>query len=295
LICEYTLFLLGDTIVRHWSTESLGSYLSGGLSEPEETDCERHLARCEHCQTQLAFLIRVVDDELAPDEAAVIDCIEAFGPKHFPPLGAAAMTSSAIQSWFPRGWRLAAVAAAVVLLVAVGWVSWLNRGSEPVRVASMERTFEARTASQPYSEFVQRRNRSRVEDDRAGQSELTRFRSPSADIGRFYLISNNFAQAIRYLEAAKSEQPASSQLRNDLGVAYLESGMEGSLQKALGEFDEALRLTPKYEAALFNLALAYERLGQFPEAEQRLKLYLQVDQNSGWAKEAKSKLEASGR
>jgi tetratricopeptide (TPR) repeat protein len=282
--------------LRHLSNESLGIYLSGTLSESEQRDCDRHLVRCERCRKELAFLVRVADDELAPDEAAVIDCVEAFGPRHFPPFGAPAKVTkvAAVQSWLGRDWRWVTVAAVLLLCVGMAWLSLRSRSSEPALIASLERTFEARLAAQPYSEFVRIRNRSRVDDERSGQRE-TRFRAPNEEIGRFYLVSNNFTQAIRYLEAAQKQGPASAQLRNDLGVAYLESGTEGSLQKALVEFQEALRLSPKYEAALFNLALVYERLGQFPEAEQRLKLYLQVDQDSGWAQEAKSKLQASGR
>jgi tetratricopeptide (TPR) repeat protein len=288
-------FRLGGAMVRHWTTENLGVYLTGALSEADETDCERHLARCDQCRKELAFLIRVADDELAPDEAAVIDSAEALGPRRVPPFREPAK-ASAIRSWYVYRFRFAALAAALILFVGMGWLSLRSRsGAEPALFAPIERTFEARIAAQPYSEFIRIRNRSRIEDDRPGPSELPRLGASNAEIGRFYLVSNNFAQAIRYLELAQKDEPASPQLRNDLGVAYLESGVEGSLQKALVEFQEALRLSPKHEAASFNLALVYERLGRFPEAEQRLKLYLQIDQKSGWAQEAKSKLQTSGR
>lgn len=282
-------------MVRHWSNENLGTYLTGALSEADAKDCERHLVRCDRCRKELAFLIRVADDQLEPDEAAVIDCVEAFGPRRLAPLPEPSSIFK-IQSWFSNNRRLVAVVAALILVVGLAaWMALRSRRLEPELLAAGDRTFEARIASQPYSEFVRFRNRSQIEDDRSGQSELERLQANPSEIGRFYLISNNFSQAIRYLEIAQTKEPQSAHLHNDLGVAYLESGTEGSLQKALVEFQEALRLSPKYEAALFNLALAYERLGRFPEAEQRLKLYLQVDQDSGWAQEVKSKLQASGR
>jgi len=279
--------------LSHYNSENLSDYLSGVLSLKDEADCEGHLARCDSCRQQLSFLIRVMDDDLAPDEAAVIDCVEAFAPRRFPAFDEPLKVSERLQSWFSPRWRLAGIAAG--LCVSLALALWLSVGSSPPRLASIERTFEARIAGQPYSEFIRTRNQSRVEEDRSGKSELTRLNASNADIGRFYLMSNNFAQAISYLETAKKEQPPSPQVRNDLGVAYMESGKEGSLQRALAEFEEALRLTPKYAPALFNMALVYERLGQFPEAEQRLRLYLQADQDSGWAKEVKSKLQASGR
>jgi len=285
-----------ETTLPHFSNESLANYLSGVLSEKEETDYSRHLAGCDNCRRQLSVLMRVMDDDLAPDEAAVIDCVEAFGPRRFPlfrePLG----ISEKLQSWFRPGWRLASITAGLmVVLFGAALAFWWTPASQPVLLSSVERTFEARMADEPWSKFVRTRSQSRSETDRSGPGELARLRANNADIGIFYLMSNNFAQAVSFLEAAVKEQPASSQLRNDLGVAYMESGTDGSLQKALGEFEEALRLTPKYGPALFNLALVYERLGQFPEAEQRFRLYLQTDQDSGWAKEVKSKIQASGR
>jgi tetratricopeptide (TPR) repeat protein len=284
----------GEAALLHYSNENLGDYLSGALSAKDEADCERHLASCDKCRGQLAFLFRIAEDYVAPAEAAIIDSIEATGLRAFPPRREPVKLTEKLQWWiFPR-WQLAALSVCLVLLAGAAAV-WWSGSPEPLRLASIERSFEARTAAQPYSEFVPKRVQSRVEEGRSGQSELARLRASNADIGRFYLASNNFDQAVSYLETARKEQPSSSEVHNDLGVAYMESGAEGALQKALQEFEEALRLTPKYEPALFNMALAYERLGQFPESEHRLRLYLQVDPDSGWAKEVKSKLQASER
>ena len=89
--------------------------------------------------------------------------------------------------------------------------------------------------------------------------------------------------AVQHLMLAIKEQPRSADLHNDLGVAYMEQNEERSLENAVREFQTALVLNPRHAASRFNLALAYERLGEFPEAEQHLKLYLQADSASGWA------------
>ena len=142
----------------------LGDYLSGVLSLKDEADCERHLARCDSCRQQLSFLIRVMDDDLAPDEAAVIDCVEAFGPRRFPAFDEPMTVSEKLQSWFSPRWRLASIAAGLMVCVSLALALWLSVGSSPPRLASIERTFEARIADQPYSEFIRTRNQSRVED-----------------------------------------------------------------------------------------------------------------------------------
>src|SRR5205085_10754831 len=102
---------------------------------------------------------------------------------------------------------------------------------------------------------------------------------------------NEFAKAVSQLEQALQNAPLSLEISNDLGVAYMESGSAEGLAKALDQFQRALTLNPRYEPALFNMVLAYERLGRFAEAEQPSKRYLEIDAESAWAKEVQAKLQ----
>jgi tetratricopeptide (TPR) repeat protein len=70
-----------------------------------------------------------------------------------------------------------------------------------------------------------------------------------------------------------------------------ESTGDSALDRAIGEFQRALDLNSRYAPARFNLALAYEREGKFPEVEQQLQEHLQLDASSNWAKEVRSKLQ----
>lgn len=60
-----------------------------------------------------------------------------------------------------------------------------------------------------------------------------------------------------------SDAPASALARNNLGVAFLETGLP---LKALPEFEEAVRLDPAYGFAFFNLGNTYQTLGIFDKA-----------------------------
>jgi len=177
------------------------------------------------------------------------------------------------------------VAAATLILVRDGSLN------APHAAGTAQRTFEARYSGQPYSEFIHTRTASAEDHVVVGEDELKRMSQNRYEVGRFYLQHDDFGNAVAQLEEAKLKQPFSAEISNDLGVAYLESGTEGALQKALAEFQRSLQINPRYQPALFNMALAYERLGQFAAAEQQLSLYLQIDPDSDWAKEVKSKLQ----
>src|SRR5207249_5057464 len=101
------------------------------------------------------------------------------------------------------------------------------------------------------------------------------------EIGRFYLQHNDFEKAVVPLEQAKERRPDSVEISNDLGIAYMESASDGALENAIRQFRQALEVNPGYPPARFNLALAYERLGDFSHAREQLSLYLQLDANSG--------------
>jgi tetratricopeptide (TPR) repeat protein len=121
--------------------------------------------------------------------------------------------------------------------------------------------------------------------------ELSRLSADSHQMGRFYLVQKDFKRAIDYLELAEKEVGANAEIHNDLGVAYLEGSGEAGLQKAGQEFRHALQANPSFAPAAFNLAMLYERMGAASDAEAQWKRYLQVDSNSAWSVEARTRLQ----
>jgi tetratricopeptide (TPR) repeat protein len=277
--------------LEHLDRHTLSGYLGGDLPEHELSYCQRHLVECNSCRRELALLVRMLDEDVLPEESAILNRIEIAA------LQPGTMTEPLnlyrrFCQWLRPRLKLAVVSATVTIIVATSLTLLFKNSSDTaVQLARSERTFEARLSGQPYSEFVRTRTGPVLDSPGSGNDALDRLGANHVEMGRFYAQHEEFAKAIAQLEEAKKLNPDSIEICNDLGVAYMESALDGSLEKAVDQFRRALQLNPRYEPALFNLALAYERLGQFSEAEQELRLYLQNDSDSDWAKEVKSKLQ----
>jgi tetratricopeptide (TPR) repeat protein len=117
-------------------------------------------------------------------------------------------------------------------------------------------------------------------------------------LARYYLTRRQFDDALEQLKGAEKLSPDNPGILNDLGIVYLEKSKiaAGNAEKleltaqAIEMFDKALRLKPDFLPALFNKALAVETY--LPsQAEKAWQTYLESDSTSGWAEEARKKLE----
>lgn len=117
-----------------------------------------------------------------------------------------------------------------------------------------------------------------------------------ADFGVLYLLQGQPDQAVSTLEKAlASATMDDAALLSDLGAAYLaRAGARESahgLLQALDTLERALWATPSLPEALFNRALALEKLGLRSAAAQAWTAYLALDPESGWADEARRRRE----
>ena len=278
--------------------ETLTDYLEGGLDPALKAASEVHLVACDDCRSRLGFFMKLLDENVGPEETSALRAITAQWNKR----GAKARMprrTGTLKGWF---FSLAAVAAAITFgVISVQFV--LHRTSEPSSATEIvqlllgqHRPFESRLSDEPHLPMVRTRG---AADPGVAYSllaaEMNRLSANSHQMGRFYLLQKDFNRAIPYLEIAEREVGARAEVHNDLGVAYFEGGGESRLEKASQEFQHALESDPGFAPAVFNLAIFYERTGAAPQAESHWKRYLELDGNSPWAKEAQSRLQGLTR
>lgn len=213
------------------------------------------------------------------------------------------------------------IAASVILVFALGAGAWrtfiyrsdLDRGLAALTEAyKNQRPTQARISMLDYALPPNERGvADRVNSDarrRAGLFlQYAAEDAPSADsyhaLGNHLLAAGQFDEAFAQFTKASELDPNNARLQNDIGVALLEkagaaagSGEEAGKGYAdagasLAHFERALQLDGSLLDALFNRALALERLKAFGQAQEAWMRYLERDSSSGWAEEARRRLE----
>jgi CHAT domain-containing protein len=145
-------------------------------------------------------------------------------------------------------------------------------------------------------------------------------RRPSANayqaLGSGYLLKREIDEAIDQFNRALAYDPSNARIHNDLGAALMESAMDkrrrfdqlrephsqpgeqlsveilSDLSMANEHFSQALQKESKSAEALFNQSLCLERLGLIDQAMESWETYLRLDPESGWAGEARARLDA---
>ena len=120
-------------------------------------------------------------------------------------------------------------------------------------------------------------------------------------LGKFYLATKDFDQAIQQFEQALKDDPNNAQIHADLGVALLEKGRaelasnsdkgREYFARSLAELNRSLELDESMLEALFNRALLHREMLLPRQATEDWKKYLEKDLNSPWADEARRNLQ----
>jgi CHAT domain-containing protein/Tfp pilus assembly protein PilF len=229
-----------------------------------------------------------------------------------------------IRSFLGQGGKVAAFA--LILLIA-GLVSWrLFFVKTPVNeaLASLNQVYrhgrpvEPRITGFSYADFKsseQRGNKTELNEE-VDYIALERARSylfsahvnesdPSVlhALGKFYLTQKEFDKAIEQFEAAVKISAQNSEFHSDLGAAFMEKGKTVTqpddtgqrfelFAKSLEHLNKALELNNSLPEALFNRALCHNYLGITQAAVTDWRKYLEIDSRSGWAEEAKQRLDS---
>jgi len=296
-------FVRGDAekgIGQCLTDETLTGYLEDALEPVVKAACEMHLISCDKCRRELAMFMRVLRADITPDEEETVGAISAAWESR----KGGVLPRRERKTGTRRG--LFSLLGGVAVLASVVFVSMRMSGNGPAvpqsggqivkALLSQNRPFEGRLADEPHHPLIQTRSSSSSTlDYPLLASEMSRLGAGPYDMGRFYLLQQEFEPAIRNLEIATQNSTSTAEALNDLGVAYMERGGDGNLAKAAEEFQRALKQNVNFAPAVFNLSLVYERMGVLPDAAALWRRYLELDSTSDWAMEIRSKLQGMNR
>src|SRR5580658_4380320 len=113
---------------------------------------------------------------------------------------------------------------------------------------------------------------------------------------RAELLDGNYESAIKSLQRALETQSDSPSLLTDLGSAYFVRAESANRPidygRAIDSFGKALAKLPDDRVALFNQALACERMFLYTQAVDDWEHYLRVDPEGEWSDDARRRLTA---
>jgi CHAT domain-containing protein/cytochrome c-type biogenesis protein CcmH/NrfG len=309
---------LGD---GEWLEVAAGLY-----SDVKTRELMKHAAQCGRCGPLLKNAAETMADETTPSEETLLNSLSSARPEWQRNMAATLRAGAgpqddsrekkegvqwwqALFSWPRPVFALAGVAAAVL----AGWLG-LRMLQPPstdqllARAYTEHRTLEVRIPGAKYAPM-------RVERAASG-SNLDK--SPSllkaeAVIGenlrknpddptwlqakaRADLLDGNYDSAIKSLQRALETQPESPSLLTDLGSAYFLRAESANLAidygNAIESLGKALAKSPDDPVALFNRALACERMFLYTQAVDDWEHYLRVDPRGAWAAEVRQRLSA---
>jgi tetratricopeptide (TPR) repeat protein len=215
--------------------------------------------------------------------------------------------------WHPRSafrytWAYA-TAAIVVLAAGVWFVQTRRQPAIDQLIASAyseRRPFELRIAGAAYGPVRQERGGERsalaepasllrakyvIKERLAGRPDDEAMLAAS---GRVELLEGHYDEAIRTFGRMLDAQPDSPALLTDLATAYFQRAVATDHAIDYGQTIEllgrTLAKTPDDHVALFNRAIALQKMFAYQEAIRDWEHYLRVDPKGSWADEARRRL-----
>lgn len=261
------------------SDETLSSYLEGHLPEDQKNLAEAHMVVCDSCRAQLAFFMRILDEDVRKEEDAVVDAAMRRFEDRRPGVPVP-----------NRRRALLAVAAAVIAGVGAVyfWVNVPTSTEDVLDAVLAERRFRGRLSLQeehvPFSSL-------RAPGD-AADVALGSILQGATDYERavFHLAVGDFGTGLPLIRSVVDET-GSAAAHNDLGVGLMEIGAtvadEGNFEAARREFQASIEADPEFAAPLFNMAILLMREGMDAAAREYAARYAALDPDSGWAAELK--------
>jgi CHAT domain-containing protein/tetratricopeptide (TPR) repeat protein len=216
-------------------------------------------------------------------------------------------------AWRPRNLPRYVWAYAAAVIVLLGVSAWLvQTRREPsidqliARAYVEQRPFELRIPGAAYGPIRQERSGERsafaepadllrakylIKERLAARPDNQAILAAS---GKVELFEGHYDEAIRTFGRLLDAQPDSSALLTDLATAYFQRAEAGDRAVDYGQTIEllgrVLAKTPDDPVALFNRAIALQRMYAYNEAIRDWEHYLRVDPRGDWADDARRRL-----
>jgi len=293
---------------------------AGLRPEAKTKELMKHASQCEHCGPLLKSAAETLADDTTPNEEALLASLDSARPewqkKMVAKLQGEAKPRPEKEQWWRAmlEWPTAAYTfAGAAALVLVGWI-----GLQTLRPPSAEqmlaqaytehRTLEVRIPGAKYAPMRAERGGGASSLDKSpallkaeaiiGENLRQHPNDPAwlQARARADLLDGNYESAIKSLQHALEEQPDSASLLTDLGSAYFMRAESADRPidygNAIESLGKALSKSPDDPVALFNRALACERMFLYTQAVDDWEHYLRVAPQGEWADEARRKLSA---
>ena len=212
--------------------------------------------------------------------------------------------------------RVAIFGVLIAIALTGIWRFTIYRSNVDIAIAELQNSYreqrptESRIAGFEHSPFSVTRGETK-QDETAARDRAERLLMIAAGedndptslsaLGKYYLTQGNYEKANALFELAEKSGSKRAEIHIDHGASLLElagnARVRGNraktvtlLDKSLGQFETALKLSPRSPEALFNRALCLESLYLKEQAKEVWKQYLAVDTSSNWATEARNNL-----
>jgi tetratricopeptide (TPR) repeat protein len=284
--------------------ETIAEYLDGRLDETDRGWMAEHLSRCETC-----YFLFSEATQMRP-AATGTAATRTSEPR-------ARAAGHQTRPWPSRRvvWLSAggfAAAATVALMIGGGVLPLVPSGAAElqalVAAVGTDRTIEPRlTGGFAYGPL---RGGTRSGDSAAAHvspdvqiaaAQIEKMaagrRTPRVlnTLGIAYLVVGDVTRAVAVLEEAADQSDSDARILNDLAAAYLvraaRDGQAQDVARALTITDRVIVADPRLAEGWFNRASAFEQMFLFDEARRAWQEYLSLDSSSGWAAEARRRLE----
>lgn len=297
---------------------------AGLLPERETKERLRHAAQCDHCGHLLQSAAVTLSDEASAEELETLASLDSAQPdwqismaetlQSVASVGNAQKARLSWPKWSYSSWRLAFTMGGGLALVVLSWTGLRvlrqpNAEQLLAKAYSDHRTIEVRFRGAQFAPVIHDEQRGAESDfDKPpdllnAEAEIRKelSKDPNAPNwldakSRAELLDGHPDLAIQSLQRALETNPDSVDLLTDLGSAYFvrASSKDSAVDygEAIESFTQALAKSPDDPIALYNRAIACERLPVPHQAIEDWKHYLRVDPSGDWAEDARRQLTA---